>query len=135
MFPDRRSAVWEEVWGDHLHHGYYPGGKPRSDHQQAQARQRPATLKRALARLPPLHQPPALHRAQVDMIDEVLNFAGVTAASRVVDVGCGIGGSSRHIARKFGAAAQGITLSPLQAGRATALTAAAGLSDRVSFQA
>ena len=34
----------------------------------------------------------------------------------MVDVGCGIGGSSRHIARKFGCTAKGITLSPVQVG-------------------
>lgn len=32
----------------------------------------------------------------------------------MVDVGCGIGGSSRHIAKKFGCKAEGITLSPVQ---------------------
>ena len=32
----------------------------------------------------------------------------------MVDVGCGIGGSSRAIVRKYGAHAQGITLSPKQ---------------------
>ena len=32
----------------------------------------------------------------------------------MVDVGCGIGGSSRAIARKYGAHTQGITLSPKQ---------------------
>ncbi len=32
----------------------------------------------------------------------------------MVDVGCGIGGSSRHIAQKFGCTAEGITLSPVQ---------------------
>ena len=69
------------------------------------------------------------------MIDEVLKFAEVTSATRVVDVGCGIGGSSRHIAKKFGASAQGITLSPFQVQRATALTERAELSSRVSFQA
>ena len=50
----------------------------------------------------------------------------------VVDVGCGIGGSSRYIASKFGAKCQGITLSPIQAQRANALVAAQGLSDKVN---
>ncbi|KAI7989249.1 Myosin-6 [Camellia lanceoleosa] len=34
---------------------------------------------------------------------------------RIVDVGCGIGGSSRYLARKYEAQCQGITLSPIQA--------------------
>ena len=33
---------------------------------------------------------------------------------QMVDVGCGIGGSSRHISKKFGCRAEGITLSPVQ---------------------
>ena len=37
-----------------------------------------------------------------------------TVCKQMVDVGCGIGGSSRHISRKFGCAAHGITLSPVQ---------------------
>lgn len=49
----------------------------------------------------------------------------------MVDVGCGIGGSSRYIAAKYGAKSQGITLSPFQAQRANALAAAQGLSDKV----
>lgn len=48
------------------------------------------------------------------MIDEVLEWAGVQSAKAMVDVGCGIGGSSRHISRKFGCTARGITLSPYQ---------------------
>ena len=35
-------------------------------------------------------------------------------ALQMVDVGCGIGGSSRHIARRLGCSARGITLSPVQ---------------------
>lgn len=31
------------------------------------------------------------------MIEETLNFAGATQAETAVDVGCGIGGSSRYI--------------------------------------
>ena len=58
------------------------------------------------------------------MIDEVLKWAygadvlGERSPKRVVDVGCGIGGSSRHIVKKYaGSTAQGITLSPYQANR------------------
>lgn len=52
----------------------------------------------------------------------------------IVDVGCGIGGSSRYLAAKFGATrVVGITLSPVQAARANALSAAQGLAAQVSF--
>lgn len=76
-------------------------------------------------------------KAQVDMVDEVLRWSGVTATSGVqsmVDVGCGVGGSSRHISRLTGCKATGITLSPYQASRAGELSRAAGLSDRCTFQ-
>ena len=109
-FYDKSSGVWEKVWGEHMHHGYYPGGA-RKDHVQA----------------------------QVDMIDAVLEWSGVgrdggAAPARVLDVGCGIGGSTRHIARKYGAEGVGITLSPVQAARAGALADAQGLGDKVQFQ-
>ena len=105
-FYDASSGVWESVWGEHMHHGYYgPTGRERKDHQQA----------------------------QVDMNDEALKWAGVEAVERYVDVGCGIGGSSRYLARKFGASGVGITLSPVQAGRAQQLSDAQGLS-RCQFQ-
>lgn len=69
------------------------------------------------------------------MIDEVLKWAGAETATRVVDVGCGIGGSSRHIARKFpGCKTEGITLSPYQAGRGNELAVEQGLADRCNFQ-
>ena len=55
-------------------------------------------------------------------------------ALQVLDVGCGIGGSSRHLARKYGATTTGITLSPVQAKRGQALAAEQGLGDRCSFQ-
>mgnify|MGYP002775603416 FL=1 len=48
-----------------------------------------------------------------------------------MDVGCGIGGSARYLARKYGSEVVGITLSPKQARRATEISASAGLSDKV----
>lgn len=64
-FYDRSSKLWEEVWGEHMHHGYYDP-PDRTDHTQA----------------------------QVDMIDRLLEFSGVDGSKvdSVVDVGCGIGG-------------------------------------------
>ena len=103
-FYDASSGVWERVWGEHMHHGYYgpTGGEPK-DHQQA----------------------------QVDMVDESLKWAGVDEKppKRILDVGCGIGGSSRHIAAKYGkdtVTGVGITLSPVHAARASTISADQG---------
>ncbi|HTL88727.1 MAG TPA: methyltransferase domain-containing protein [Leptolyngbya sp.] len=92
QFYDSSSRLWEEVWGEHMHHGYYGAdGKIRKERRQA----------------------------QIDLIEELLKWANVTEAQQILDVGCGIGGSSLYLAEKFGAAATGITLSPVQANRAT----------------
>jgi len=106
-FYDSSSALWERVWGEHMHHGYYPDARPK-DHRQA----------------------------QVDMVDATLDWAGVALGegSAVVDVGCGIGGSSRQIAARYGSSGVGITLSPKQAERATALSEASGLGARLRFE-
>ena len=73
-FYDESSGLWEEQWGEHMHHGYFPDDW---------------TLRFST-------------QAQVDMIDEALKWARVpldgSTVSNMVDVGCGIGGSSRHIA-------------------------------------
>jgi tocopherol O-methyltransferase len=104
-FYDRSSKLWEEVWGEHMHHGYYIP-EDRTDHVQA----------------------------QIDLIDEVLKWAEVDKAKTAVDVGCGIGGSSRHIAKKFGCKTKGITLSPYQAKRGNELAKEQGVSDLCNFQ-
>lgn len=105
-FYDRSSLLWEQVWGEHMHHGYYIP-ENRTDHQQA----------------------------QIDLIDQVLSWSGVVTSQNVIDVGCGIGGSSRHIAKKYpGAKVTGITLSPYQAQRATEIASEQNLSNVCSFQ-
>ncbi|ESQ28865.1 hypothetical protein EUTSA_v10018768mg [Eutrema salsugineum] len=114
-FYNETSGLWEEIWGDHMHHGFYD---PDSSVQLSDSGHR---------------------EAQIRMIEESLRFAGVTdeeekKIKRVVDVGCGIGGSSRYLASKFGAECIGITLSPFQAKRANDLAAAQSLSHKVSFQ-
>ncbi|MBN8562225.1 MAG: methyltransferase domain-containing protein [Leptolyngbya sp. UWPOB_LEPTO1] len=91
QFYDAASGLWEQVWGEHMHHGYYGAdGKTQKERRQA----------------------------QIDLIEELLKWAGITKAEKILDVGCGIGGSSLYLAEKFGAEATGITLSPVQANRA-----------------
>jgi tocopherol O-methyltransferase len=103
QFYDASSGLWEEVWGEHMHHGFYGAdGTVKKERRQA----------------------------QIDLIEELLSWAGVRQATDILDVGCGIGGSSLYLAEKFNAAATGITLSPVQANRATERAAAAGINAR-----
>lgn len=100
-FYDASSGLWEEIWGEHMHHGYYgPTGTVRKDRRQA----------------------------QIDLIDECLRWADVTQAAEILDCGCGIGGSALELATRFNARVTGITLSPVQAKRATERAEAAGLA-------
>lgn len=52
---------------------------------------------------------------------------------KVLDVGCGVGGPAREIARFIGCEIVGITINARQVARAVELTAEAGLSDKVTF--
>jgi tocopherol O-methyltransferase len=76
-------------------------------------------------------------QAQIDLIEEVLTWAGdftIARPQNIIDVGCGIGGSSLYLAEKFGARVTGITLSPVQANRAKERARAAGLQAKTDFQ-
>lgn len=107
QFYDASSGLWEQVWGEHMHHGYYGAdGNEKKDRRQA----------------------------QIDLIEELLKWSGVQQAQNILDVGCGIGGSSLYLAEKLNARATGITLSPVQAARATERAAAAGLATKTQFQ-
>ena len=91
QFYDESSPLWERTWGEHMHHGYYgPTGQHRKNRRQA----------------------------QIDLMEEMLAWGGVSKAQTILDVGCGIGGSTLYLAEKYNAQAVGITLSPVQAKRA-----------------
>jgi tocopherol O-methyltransferase len=107
QFYDASSGLWEQVWGEHMHHGYYgPNGNEKKNRRQA----------------------------QIDLIEELLGWSGVGQAQDILDVGCGIGGSSLYLAQQFKARVTGITLSPVQASRATERAREAGLQADVQFQ-
>lgn len=91
----------EYYWGEHIHLGYYS--------EEEKYRKKP------------------LREAQYTFIDEMMKFGGIDPATdseaKVLDVGCGFGGTSRYLARKLGPKADvtGITLSPQQVQRGTEL--------------
>jgi len=58
---------------------------------------------------------------------------GLKPGMRVLDVGCGVGGPAREIARFSGAHVTGVNNNQFQVNRATKYTAKAGLSDQVDF--
>jgi tocopherol O-methyltransferase len=107
VFYDKSSKVWERVWGEHMHHGYYgPDGLARVESPR---------------------------EAQRLLIERLLEWSGVEQPESILDVGCGIGGSSLELADRYRAAVIGITLSPVQRERASERARAAGASERVSF--
>lgn len=58
---------------------------------------------------------------------------GIKPKSRVLDVGCGVGGPAREIARFTDANVVGVNNNAFQVQKANAYTKKAGLSDQVSF--
>lgn len=65
---------------------------------------------------------------------ELAGNARIEPSTRVLDLGCGIGGPARYLSATFGCNVTGIDLSPAFVDAATYLTARCGLSDRVTFQ-
>ncbi|MCO6488968.1 MAG: class I SAM-dependent methyltransferase [Phaeodactylibacter sp.] len=107
-FYDRSTALWLDTWGEHMHHGYYgKDGKEQKDHIEAQA----------------------------DLALELLRWGGVEQADRILDAGCGVGGSARLLAQLFDAEVLGCTLSPVQADQGRKYNEAAGLEDKVEIRA
>lgn len=91
------DGILEFYWGEHIHLGHYGVPPQRKDFRVAKA----------------------------DFVHEMVRWAGLDRlppGTTVLDVGCGIGGSSRILARDYGFQVTGITISPQQVQRAQALT-------------
>ncbi|MEB3350744.1 MAG: methyltransferase domain-containing protein [Cyanobacteriota bacterium] len=91
------DRLLESLWGEHIHLGHYGDPPKRADFRAAKA-----TFVHALVRWSGLDRLPP--------------------GSKVLDVGCGIGGSARILAREYGFDVLGITISPAQVERARQLT-------------
>lgn len=92
-----KDGILEFYWGEHIHLGHY-GSPPRRKN---------------------------FLKAKADFVHEMVRWAGLDRlppGTTVLDVGCGIGGSSRILARDYGFVVTGITISPQQVRRAQELT-------------
>ncbi|CAN0327462.1 unnamed protein product [Ectocarpus sp. 6 AP-2014] len=105
------DGILESYWGEHIHLGYY----------NEEERKKGAFRKDFI-------------QAKYDFIDEMAKWGGVvagpeTSPKKVLDVGCGVGGTSRYLAKKLGpeTSVTGITLSPKQVERATQLAEEQGV--------
>jgi tocopherol O-methyltransferase len=83
-FYDLGSPLYLRVYGRHIHDGYYITGKETKQ------------------------------EAQENLIKLLVEKAGIKNGAKILDVGCGVGGSSIWMAEKLGAATMGITISPVQ---------------------
>ena len=91
-----QDKLLERLWGEHIHLGFYPSNKNID-----------------------------FREAKVQLVHELVSWSGIDKlprGSRVLDVGCGIGGSSRILANYYGFNVTGITISPAQVKRAAELT-------------
>ena len=66
---------------------------------------------------------------------ELIGLSGFTADMHILDVGCGIGGSTRRLAHEIGCRVTGIDLSEEYIDTAQRLTQLLGMQDRVQFAA
>jgi MPBQ/MSBQ methyltransferase len=106
------DGILEYYWGEHIHLGYYDESEMSAGYKKKDFIQ-----------------------AKYDFIDEMMKFGDidpvVDSGARVLDVGCGFGGTSRYLAEKLGPRADvtGITLSPNQVKRGTELANERGLAN------
>jgi tocopherol O-methyltransferase len=103
---DKLVDLYEDLWGEHIHHGYWDLDAPDVGRDLAQQR----------------------------TTRELAKFGGIPAGAKVLDSGCGVGASAIMLATELGCTVQGITLSTEQVKRATEKAARAGVGDKASFQ-
>jgi ubiquinone/menaquinone biosynthesis C-methylase UbiE len=74
------------------------------------------------------------HTRGLAATEELAKVVGLGAASRVLDIGSGLGGPSRYLASTFGCHVHGIDLSPTFVAAAHHLTRRCGLADRITYE-
>lgn len=83
-FYDVGSPYFFKFWGIHIHDGYYITGKESQ------------------------------HEAQENLVRFLAEKAHIKRRAKILDVGCGIGGSSIYLSKNFDAPVTGVTISHVQ---------------------
>lgn len=112
------DGILEYYWGEHIHLGYYS----------------PEEMKKG-------YKKKNFIQAKYDFIDEMMAFGNIRPAdyvesgAKVLDVGCGFGGTSRYLAKALGPKSHvtGITLSPNQVQRGTELAVEQSVASNTHF--
>ncbi|HEY7676114.1 MAG TPA: methyltransferase domain-containing protein [Candidatus Methylomirabilis sp.] len=74
-----------------------------------------------------------VHTGAAEATRELAEMAGFASGQRILDVGCGLGGTARFLAAECGCRVAGVDLTEAYCEAARRLTAEAGLGDRVEF--
>lgn len=86
----------------------------------------------AAARPEDLHSIDMIHMGGLEATDALAQQAGISSGERVLDVGAGVGGSSRRFADRYGAIVTAVELSETLANTAQRLNELVGLSSSVT---
>ena len=115
-YDENTPGIYLRGWNrDHIHFGLFePGECPGPGESLADSE--------------------GLARAVERMIEVIIAPAGIEARHHVVDAGCGVGGTSIHLARTRGCTVTGVNLNRMQLEMAVGKAAEAGLDDRVRFE-
>lgn len=74
------------------------------------------------------------HTGGLEATDALLDQLEITPETRVLDIGCGIGGAARHVAARTGAHVRGFDLTPDFVDTGIALSKLVGMAEQTSFQ-
>jgi len=98
---DAISPFYRDLWGVHIHHGYWITGAETKE------------------------------EAQEQLIEQLICRAKIHKGARILDVGCGLGGTAIYLYKSLSAHVMGITISPVQIEIGTELANRCGANVRL----